>query len=297
MIDWDEYLNCIMSKEIPPTDQYKYGKHREYTVELEHSLLRVLQQEMLNQKRLEECKKHLFGTNFSEAVLFDFLDYDNKGFLIYDDVEYFIRNKYPNITTAKLERSWRRLEPDGQERITYRQFMKCIRPIYFYPAYTSHHISNKSLSPGVTRSRSASPDRKKSLTRNTKSTVRHTTGGNRKSYEVLEESYRQAVEREIGQSNNFNSVSTNSNLRSPVKRMKKVPKKYYSKNVEREKLETSLNGPSFKDNSQDNSVTWNSVRVTKNSQDLIGSNVKSPLAKKSPFTQSQPIQSLKVEKN
>jgi len=47
-----------MSKELPPTDQYQYGTYKEYTVELEHSLLRVFQQEMQNQKALEEARQN-----------------------------------------------------------------------------------------------------------------------------------------------------------------------------------------------------------------------------------------------
>jgi Ca2+-binding EF-hand superfamily protein len=247
-IDWNEYLDCIMSKELPPTDQYQYGEYRQYTVELEHSLLRVFQQELLNQKRLEEAKKLLIATNFGEAMLFDHLDYDQKGFLIYEDIEMFIKTKYNNVTAAKIERSWRRLEPDDRDRVCYRQFLRCIRPTYFYASYNVHYVSNKSHSPGrAKKSRSSSPNRQEAQSEQVMAHKKKTKGNSRKrSYAILEESYRQAVEREIGQETD-NSVEAQGSKTgpqrrptSPMKRMKKVPKKFYSKNVNRQKIDQSF---------------------------------------------------------
>jgi Ca2+-binding EF-hand superfamily protein len=244
-IDWNEYLDCIMSKELPPTDQYQYGEYRQYTVELEHSLLRVFQQELLNQKRLETAKKQLIATGFGEAMLFDHLDYDQKGFLIYEDIEMFIKTKYNNVTAAKIERSWRRLEPDDRERVCYRQFLRCIRPTYFYASYNTHYVSNKSHSPGrAKKSRSSSRNRQDAQSEQVMAGKKKFKGGSTKrSYAILEESYRQAVEREIGQEKD-NSIeaqgSPQGRPKSPMKRMKKVPKKFYSKNVNRQKIDKSF---------------------------------------------------------
>jgi hypothetical protein len=68
-------------------------------------------------------------------------------------------------------------------------------------------------------------------------------GSTKRSYAVLEESYRQAVEREIGQEKD-NSIEAQGSPqgppKSPMKRMKKVPKKFYSKNVNRQKIDQSF---------------------------------------------------------
>ena len=102
----------------------QYGDYRDFSIELEHSLLRVFQQESVNQSRLEEARKLLMNTGPCEAALFDHLDYDSKGFLIFADVENFIRSKHRSLTVTKVERTWRRLEPDFDGRVHYRKFLK-----------------------------------------------------------------------------------------------------------------------------------------------------------------------------
>jgi len=172
---------------------------------------------MNNQQRLEEARKLIMSTGPCEASLFDHLDYDSKGFLIFADVENFIRSKHRSLTTTKVERSWRRLEPDNDGRVHYRKFLRAIRPTYFYPSYTSHYLSNKSTSPNrksKTNLRSKSPSRHSIVLETTivnnssikKSNLQAKMSPDRnlkknKSYAIMEESYRQAVEREMGRKN------------------------------------------------------------------------------------------------
>ena len=230
-VDWEEYLRCVQSKELPSGDQYQHGKVYEFSVELEHSLLRVFQQEMLNQKKLEEARKALVSSGINEAAVFDYLDFDQKGFLMYDDIEYFIRSRHPNITTAKVERSWRRLEPDNEDRIGYRRFMQAIRPVIFHPMIVN--ASKKSLSPV-----------KKSL--QSPISAYHkisTTSITKKSYDRLEESYANKLASEIGESPQREAEASSyrkTSKRSPVKRMNPVPKKYYTKNVDAYSIEQEI---------------------------------------------------------
>jgi len=208
-------------------------------------LLRVFQQEMNNQQRLEQARKVLMSTGPCEASLFDYLDYDSKGFLVFAGVENFIRSKHRSLITTKVERAWRRLQPDNEGRVHYRKFLKAIRPTYFYESYTSHYLSNRSMSPnkkGKKSHRPKSPQRHgitldatiitNAIMKNSKLQARMAPERNMKknnSYDVLEESYKQAVERQM----------TNK-AGSPIKRLAKVPKKYYSRNVNRLALEDKI---------------------------------------------------------
>lgn len=260
-------MDCIVSKEMPIDGVNQYGDYRDFSIELEHSLLRVFQQESVNQSRLEEARKLLMNTGPCEAALFDHLDYDSKGFLIFADVENFIRSKHRSLTVTKVERTWRRLEPDFDGRVHYRKFLRAIRPTSFYPAYTSHYLSNKSMSPSR-KFRSRSPNRESSKVlestllsnvslRKSKTPARmnkETYQKKNKDWEVMEESYRQAVEREIGTSER--------NQESPVKRLSKVPKKYYSKNVNRFTLQSEL------ENSISNSPARNERRREASTESL-----------------------------
>lgn len=238
-IDWHEYLYCIMSKELPASEQYQFGSYKEYTVELEHSLLRVFQQEMLNQKNLEEARRLLKSCNVNEAALFDYLDFDQKGWIGYDDIEYFIRSRHPNITTAKVERAWRRLEPDKEDRIGYRNFVQSVRPWMIVKDLRRFNCNNNSSmsenydSGPMTQSSNKPVTFSSPIGEDKYNYIREERNENR--YESLEESYKQKIEDEIGEPYPPGVED------SPIRKMKKVPKKYYSKNVENmEKLERDL---------------------------------------------------------
>jgi hypothetical protein len=96
--------------------------------------------------------------------------------------------------------------------------LRCIRPTYFYASYNTHYVTNKSHSPGrAKKSRSSSPIRgdaqSEQVMAYNKNAKKSTNG---RSYAKLEESYRQAVEREIGRDDSLEAQgSPNSPSKSP----------------------------------------------------------------------------------
>lgn len=56
-INWNEFLESIMSREHH--HKHPYGVFHAFSVELEHSLMRVFEQEMVNQCNLEEARRAL----------------------------------------------------------------------------------------------------------------------------------------------------------------------------------------------------------------------------------------------
>jgi len=68
-----------MSKEYHSGCQY--GKCVDFGLELEHSLMRVFEQELANEIHLEGCRRNLWDTpSLQEQSLFELIDLDNNGF-------------------------------------------------------------------------------------------------------------------------------------------------------------------------------------------------------------------------
>lgn len=57
----------------------QYGDLRSFTIELEHSLMRIFEQEMVNQRNLEDARRTLSLSSYTESKLFDLVDLERKG--------------------------------------------------------------------------------------------------------------------------------------------------------------------------------------------------------------------------
>lgn len=107
------------------------------TVELEHSLVRVFEQEMLNQRNLENARRQVHLSSFTETKLFDSIDRDLKGWITSVDLELWLRERNAATSYTRYERAFRRMDLNRDGRIDFDEFLLMVRPIYNYTSYNS----------------------------------------------------------------------------------------------------------------------------------------------------------------
>lgn len=146
LVNWTEFLNTVMSREhsfVPP----QYGTYYPFSVELEHSLMRVFEQEMVNQRNLEDSRRALHLSSYTESKLFDSVDRELKGWVSLADVDAFLKSRYAGTTYAKSERAFRRIDEDGDGRVVFEEFLRAVRPVYLYPTYADFYAFKRTNSP------------------------------------------------------------------------------------------------------------------------------------------------------
>ena len=146
LINWTEFLETVMSKEnayVTP----QYGDLRSFTIELEHSLMRIFEQEMVNQRNLEDARRTLSLSSFTESKLFDLVDLERKGWLTLNDLDAFLKSRYAGSTYAKSERAFRRMDEDRDGKVVFEEFLRAVRPVYMYPTYAEYYNIRRTASP------------------------------------------------------------------------------------------------------------------------------------------------------
>ena len=146
LLSWSEFLAVAQPKEhasITP----QYGSTRHFTLEAEHSLMRVFEQELLNQRNLEDSRKSLHLSSYTESNLFDLIDRDLNGWVSLSDLEAFLKNRFAGSTFLKTERAFRRVDEDNDGRINFEEFLRAVRPVYLYPTYVEYYNTRRALSP------------------------------------------------------------------------------------------------------------------------------------------------------
>jgi len=147
VVTWAEFLHHIMSKEYHSGCQY--GSTVDFNLQLEHSLMRVFEQELNNEVTLEAKRRVLWDTpGLQERALFDLVDIDNNGSLTQEDLHQFLK-PYANETynESKAERIWRRMDEDKDGCVIYDEFVRSLRPIYCYKNYSKSVPQQKEMSP------------------------------------------------------------------------------------------------------------------------------------------------------
>lgn len=149
VINWREFSRVILNMEYQ--DTFKFGGRgvfTEFTMECENSLLRVFEQEVLNEKMLEEERRQLWEINgVSEELIFDEMDRENRGYLNIDDFSIFLKEAFKDYNDAQVHRCFRRFDKDQDGKVSYDEFLKAVRPLYAYKAYFHFGPVVQGLSP------------------------------------------------------------------------------------------------------------------------------------------------------
>ena len=127
VIDWDEFIKTVISRE---GSFYEVGRSS-YTLplEVEHSLVRVFQEELEGLRRLEDLKQQIFEYGPEElASAFYELDRTNKGWVSQRDLYIFLDNYVGPVTNSIVERTLRRLDTDCDGRVSFREWREGMTP-------------------------------------------------------------------------------------------------------------------------------------------------------------------------
>jgi Ca2+-binding EF-hand superfamily protein len=146
VISWPEFLTTVISRE----NHYLYANQSNapYSFEVDYALLRCLDQEMDNEKAIEGARAQLWHCEaFNAETLFKLLDRENKGWLSLQDVHKVLNEFYPEIDWSGTERAFRRLDEDADRKISMKEFLRTMRPIYCYRAYEHYVPQLREVSP------------------------------------------------------------------------------------------------------------------------------------------------------
>ena len=146
LVSWPEFLDAILSREYH--NNYQYGNSNRFNAELEISLARVFEQEMNNETTLEELRKSVWElAELKEGALFDEMDVERKGWLSLQDFANFLKESYPNMGFADIERCFRRVDEDNDDRVLFDEFVRTLRPVYCYKYYENYIPKGRDISP------------------------------------------------------------------------------------------------------------------------------------------------------
>ena len=109
--------------------------------------MRCFEQECINQRNLEDARRALHLSSYTEGQLFDYVDRDVKGWISLTDIDMFMTANYSGSTYAKVERAFRRMDEDSDGRILFEEFLRAVRPVYLYPTYSDYYNVRRHSSP------------------------------------------------------------------------------------------------------------------------------------------------------
>jgi Ca2+-binding EF-hand superfamily protein len=146
LVSWPEFLDATLSREYH--NAYQYGNSNKLNAELEISLARVFEQEMTNERSLEDLRKAVWELgDLKEGALFDQLDVERKGWLSLQDFSNFIGLTDPDMKFVDIERCFRRVDEDNDDRVLFDEFVRTIRPVYCYKYYEHYIPKGREMSP------------------------------------------------------------------------------------------------------------------------------------------------------
>lgn len=109
-INWDEFQKILKANQHHHTNYLE--KCQQASIDLRHSLMRVFEQEVINQTILENSRKELRSNSATESVLFNLLDRGFKGWINLSDIKTFMRKKYKDISDEKINHTLKRMDQD-----------------------------------------------------------------------------------------------------------------------------------------------------------------------------------------
>ena len=127
-IDWREFTRTILARESTYRD---YSRRTDgLSLEVEHSLARVLEEELAGLKRLERLKRDLIAIpDFEYVATFDALDISGRGWLSLEDLLEFLASQLGSVSRSRVERAFCRLDQNDDGRLSLKEWQDGLIPL------------------------------------------------------------------------------------------------------------------------------------------------------------------------
>lgn len=124
---------------------------------------------MNNEGTLEQYRRSLWNTPcLKEQLLFEELDADKKGHLTVDDLDRWMSQNISNYNRSKVERCFRRVDEDNDNKIVFDEFLRLLKPLYVLKRFEHYVPERRVMYPTKWYHETASPEplRRKAQDRN-----------------------------------------------------------------------------------------------------------------------------------
>jgi Ca2+-binding EF-hand superfamily protein len=129
-INYDEFLQVALPSTSPHLRDLALSRSGYLSYDVEYAFSKLLDREMQYQRDVELRKTHLNTRyDFNAMDLFRMLDVGHRSFVTRDDLRFFMRELGIPIDESGLDAIIRRLDHDGDERLSYSEFLEAINPL------------------------------------------------------------------------------------------------------------------------------------------------------------------------
>lgn len=124
----EEFFQLVLPSTCPALRNVAQGRRGVYSAEIENLFVKLLQSEITFHRTSESSKKNLIMQHdFSVLECFRAMDIRNKGFIDRNCMMDFLR-RHKNVSEIDVDSIFRRLDNDGDDLLTYQEFVDNIMP-------------------------------------------------------------------------------------------------------------------------------------------------------------------------
>lgn len=124
-ITYDEFIQIALPATAPALREIALSRRGYLSYDVEYAFSKLLDREMQYQRDVELRKSHLRTRyDFNEMDLFRMLDVGGRQLISRDDIRFFMRDLGIPVDENGLDALIRRLDHDGDERLSYSEFLE-----------------------------------------------------------------------------------------------------------------------------------------------------------------------------
>lgn len=124
----EDLFKLILPSTNPGLKDLALSRRGKFTTEVEYLLVRLLESEVAYHRTLETLKRNILSkSDFNLLEAFRTIDYKNLSYIDRGSLSYFLK-KYRNTTDQDIDPILRRVDNDGDEVISYLEFVEFIMP-------------------------------------------------------------------------------------------------------------------------------------------------------------------------
>lgn len=127
-LTFNEFLQLVLPSTNPGFRELALARRGHYTSEVEYLLSKLIQQEILYHRSLENNRQDLVTRpDFNLLEAFRLIDMKNSSFITREALSSFI-SKYKILSDQDIDSIFRRIDNDGDQIISYLEFVDCVMP-------------------------------------------------------------------------------------------------------------------------------------------------------------------------